>query len=55
MTVKELKEILNEYPEDVLVGAVSGYTGEYLPIHDVFISDGTINKILVINIENDYD
>jgi hypothetical protein len=41
MTVKELKEIINNLPEDMQVGGV-GWMGEFLDIED--ISVGTALK-----------
>ena len=59
MTIKDLKEIIQNLPDDMLVGR-SGYMGEYLKCYDAYVSTVTLLpfksadnniKILDLNME----
>ena len=50
MTVKELKEKLNEFPDNMEIGG-SGHFGEILELRGLFIEDMTGEKYVRMDIE----
>lgn len=53
-TIKDLKEIIKDLPDDVLIGGV-GHFGEYLECYNLEVSDvykySKKSKITILNIE----